>query len=576
VSALIRNLRRAIGIFIGDVSLANYLVDPTGAADSTSEIQRALNDLGAKGGRVIVPPGTYNCSGAITIPARVTIQGKGRVSSVLQFTHTGDGIQSTWPINSSTAAWIKVRDLGLTCTNNGNTGAGFVDVGGSFVDLDNVYVQGFMYQVVFDQTEIATLHRSEIIQPSYSKAGVWLVNGADHTAGANAGFTNRITITATQFNAAAGAGPNIVDDGGGCHTFMDNNLNAGTVGILAAGVGTLIIQGNECEGHSGSAIYLADKTAGIGQRGVAATYVGPCFAPKIEANNISDYHVASHIVIDDCQGGTIRGNMFGQASGQNIMFNNGASSKASAVIIEGNSKLIRGAYRQAAPFLGGWSQALRANVVRQSAVTYNPGALAAGTVECFPATMELIRPNTRLWCVNEDGTNGEQVIVKSVTATSFTAAFASAKAANFLVYGLMPGDQEEGTWTPTLAGSVTAGANTYSVQSGTYSRRGGLVFITATLTINVKDAAMSGQLHINGLPFLPLGPAGQTSAVMQLIMGGWTAAGYTQTVGAVIYGTNYIAINIAGSGQAANALTAAQLTGTVTLSVSGCYLTGDL
>ncbi|HEX7726426.1 MAG TPA: hypothetical protein VF410_07700, partial [Rhizomicrobium sp.] len=62
-------------------------------------------------------------------------------------------------------------------------------------------------------------------------------------------------------------------------------------------------------------------------------------------------------------------------------------------------------------------------------------------------------------------------------------------------------DYEEGTFTPTLAGSTTAGSHTYSHQTGFYTKVGRLVTFSAYVALSAKDAAMAGSLSINGLPF---------------------------------------------------------------------------
>ncbi len=59
---------------------------------------------------------------------------------------------------------------------------------------------------------------------------------------------------------------------------------------------------------------------------------------------------------------------------------------------------------------------------------------------------------------------------------------------------------ESGTWTPTLRGSTTAGANTYSAQNGYYVKIGSLIFVYGRVTLSAKDAAMSGYILISGLP----------------------------------------------------------------------------
>ncbi|HEY8949998.1 MAG TPA: hypothetical protein VIM56_14025 [Rhizomicrobium sp.] len=62
-------------------------------------------------------------------------------------------------------------------------------------------------------------------------------------------------------------------------------------------------------------------------------------------------------------------------------------------------------------------------------------------------------------------------------------------------------DYEEGTFTPTLVGSTTAGSHTYSHQTGFYTKIGRLVTFSAYIALSAKDAAMAGNLSINGLPF---------------------------------------------------------------------------
>jgi peptidoglycan/xylan/chitin deacetylase (PgdA/CDA1 family) len=72
---------------------------------------------------------------------------------------------------------------------------------------------------------------------------------------------------------------------------------------------------------------------------------------------------------------------------------------------------------------------------------------------------------------------------------------------------------ESGTWTPTLVGSTTAGTNTYTTQVGSYSKFGNIVIARFDIRIESTglDAALAGNLRINGLPFAPL--ASESTAV---------------------------------------------------------------
>ena len=58
-----------------------------------------------------------------------------------------------------------------------------------------------------------------------------------------------------------------------------------------------------------------------------------------------------------------------------------------------------------------------------------------------------------------------------------------------------------GTWTPTLSGSTTAGAFTYTSNTGTYIKIGKLVFIYGYISISECTALPAGIVLIKGLPF---------------------------------------------------------------------------
>jgi len=59
------------------------------------------------------------------------------------------------------------------------------------------------------------------------------------------------------------------------------------------------------------------------------------------------------------------------------------------------------------------------------------------------------------------------------------------------------------TWTPTLAGSSTAGTQTYSVQKGYWTQEGNKITVWGYLTMTAKDGATAGNLRIYGLPVTP-------------------------------------------------------------------------
>lgn len=492
-------LRERISIF--DFMTAAQIADwraRTLTLDMTPAAQAALTYANSIGGAVVlVPTGSGKFNSSLNIFKYTQLVGEGRTASVLSFTNAGDGIKSTWPINSSTAVWLGARDLAIVNTNGANTGGGFVDVGGTFVDLFNVYISGFRYEVIFDQTEIATIDKCEILHGS-GQTGIWLVNGADHTALANTGFTNRITISRNQFNGAGSSLENIQDDGGVNHTICDNNFNAGGLALRASGVSGLAFRGNESESHTGSAVIVLTNTT------KAAAYVSGCGGVEISGGNTFFDFTGVHIQIVEVQGGVITGNVFSAATSSIFVLSTVAANPSSALVIEGNNKVVSGAGRTACIWLDSGSLVPYRNVqFRQTPQTYVSSALAStGSQTITPQTMEMIHCGSRLICQNQDGTSVETVIVTATTGTTFTATFASTKnQSNWCIYGATPSNEEEGVWTPTLQGTSTAGSHTAAGSTGKWSRRGDMVRLTGQIVITAKDASMAGNLQIGGVPF---------------------------------------------------------------------------
>jgi hypothetical protein len=62
-------------------------------------------------------------------------------------------------------------------------------------------------------------------------------------------------------------------------------------------------------------------------------------------------------------------------------------------------------------------------------------------------------------------------------------------------------DYEEGTWTPTLFGAGTAGSYTFTTQSGRYTKIGDVVYVTAQLTVDTVNTALTGNVRFGGWPY---------------------------------------------------------------------------
>jgi hypothetical protein len=248
-----------------------------GTTDMLTAINAAIavaTQLG--GGTVQFGANTYFHSAAIALNKYVILKGVGQIATVLLSTHAGNGITSTWPVNSSTAVFENVSNLTIKNTNGVNTGAGFVDIGGTFVILERVKIQGFKYSVILDQTEQADLDYCDFEFPL--TAGVWLVNGGDYAPAstANAGFTNRVSIYRSQFNSAVGTATAIIDDGGNGHSFTDLNIDGFGVQLRAAAAVNLKISGGLWSVGGSVPIQFVGTTSVLG------TNVGPSYGVLLD------------------------------------------------------------------------------------------------------------------------------------------------------------------------------------------------------------------------------------------------------------------------------------------------------
>ena len=493
------------------------VISHTGSIDVTTAVQAALNYVAglSGGGRVYVPSGLYLVTAPLNIGANTYLYGDGWFASKFKVDHSGDFLKSTFPINSSSAANINVKDLGAYTTSGASTGGGYVDVGGTYINIENCFFQSFKWGVVLDQSELVVVDRCYLL--SYSRAGVWLVNGPDHTLGANTGFTNRITITNNQFNGTGNYC--ILDDGGATRLIAGNNFNQGGTQIRSAGAGSLSILNNEFEGTAGYPIYFAETTA-------SGTYVGPVVGFHIQGNSIGGGTIS--IYMDAAHGGDITGNVVYFYSTCAFDYDFGSNARVTNVNISGNYKaLLNGSGRTVPPFFSDPSHKAflsSTGKVDQLGMTYCNQAPSAGTVVSTPVCMEDITEGCLLRVMNADGTNVETVQASNVTGTTYTATYTSSKSSGFLIFVMR--EQTSGTWTPTASGSSTPGAFTTSVCAGVWEKKdsrlhfNGQITWSATTSVGQMQVQMPFKAKSNGvLPVWPVtvtGPGAIAAGVGQI------------------------------------------------------------
>jgi len=125
---------------------------------------------------------------------------------------------------------------------------------------------------------------------------------------------------------------------------------------------------------------------------------------------------------------------------------------------------------------------------------------------------------------------------------------------------------EKGTFTPTLYGLTTAGTQTYTNQTGKYSRIGNIVYITVFIVMSAKDAATSGDLRLGGMPY----PASDYSSMSISYLSNLTLTSSYFANGFIQTGSDYVRL-FESNGTTRNVLQDTALTANTSLILSGCY-----
>lgn len=254
------------------------ILSGTSTYDASDDIARAISfcSLLPNGTELVGPRGEFLCTKSILWKNKVRFKGKGKRATVFKFTNAGAGFKSNNPINSSTGAYTEISHCAIVNNNASNTDGGFVDVGGTFVDIHHVRFQGWKYQVILDQTEVSTVLHSEFGPlGSGGVGGIWLVNGPSYSPGAANAFTNQISVNLNQFNTGAGT-TGIIDDGGVGHNLDYNNFNGGARAMRLAGARVVSACRNEIEYCTSEGILFT------GTRHNDGTGVGQCFDVAVE------------------------------------------------------------------------------------------------------------------------------------------------------------------------------------------------------------------------------------------------------------------------------------------------------
>jgi len=259
-------------------------------------VQTAIQQVASLGGGILYfPLGTYRFRDEIRNARFVSLRGDGPTATILLWpaAHRGHGIRQTAPLNSSSVIRLLVQDLaiGSMAGAAASRGAGFYDQAGVELSFVNVNFGGWRYGAILDQSELVDFDRCAF---NACRNGVWLVNGEDSelgNTGAQAAFTNRISVLRSQFSSISDIC--IINDGGQAHAFNWNNFNNGSHAVRVAGSSNVEIRGNYFEGLKVATILLSARGRTGGASGISG-------AVAIESNNFAPLPGTSAVRVEAC------------------------------------------------------------------------------------------------------------------------------------------------------------------------------------------------------------------------------------------------------------------------------------
>ena len=140
--------------------VTSYGADPTGVADSTTNIQNALNAANVNGGGVVFfPKGTYKTTDDIFVYSNTTVLGVGRNLSIIKnYSFTKMCLRAYYSGSSLAqgSSYITIRDMGFTSPAGEYTASeGFFFLWASHILVENCRFTNF-YNYGVRSTELAT------------------------------------------------------------------------------------------------------------------------------------------------------------------------------------------------------------------------------------------------------------------------------------------------------------------------------------------------------------------------------------------------------------------------------------
>jgi len=237
--------------------------------------------------------------------------------------------------------------------------------------------------------------------------------------------------------------------------------------------------------------------------GVLQLQTGGTTAVSIGTDQSFNFSVTGQRITGDFTNATVANRVAFQTSTVNSQTTVGiipnGTSTASVLSLEGDSTLTNGTTFQFVNNVGGSGTDSRIISGIRGTGTYLPMTFYTGGSESLrlSATTKAV-----ILAGGSTSANG--------TGITFPATQSASTDANTL------DDYEEGTFTPTVVGSSTAGTATYSIQVGRYTKIGNRVLFN--IRVSYSSGTGTGTLRISGLPFASTSASGTNAAVSAYVI----------------------------------------------------------
>lgn len=222
LSGLQKQVYTAPGIFVTPafINIADYGADPTGATDSTSAIQSALN-ANTSSGTVYFPAGTYSVNATLTISHPGIYIGAGPQATAIS---TASASNDVVVVNAS-GVTIENMEFTSSVTRTANWYV-VLNPGFGYFFLDNFIMVGHVGGILVQNCLTGSINNAYMVAAANANS-----NHIDLTGTTTDFWVNRITADTTGASQI-GAGIAITGNNGGCFISNCDILHAGNGLIL--------------------------------------------------------------------------------------------------------------------------------------------------------------------------------------------------------------------------------------------------------------------------------------------------------------------------------------------------------